>query len=324
MMLRKILPTFALLIFFVSSGVLPVAAQVDFPIGYVSRGGTYAFITLIEQHKLLEQEGIKPTFVYIGGPQVSQALISGDIRMAIVAAASPIRAAAHGADLRFVAGVTDKEVASFVTAANIKTPADLKGTRLAIDRLGDYSDFRARKVLEIFGLQAQKDVTLLQIGAQTARFAALRSGQVQSTFVVPPLTLVARKAGLRELADLGELGFPSSSGALVVMQSTIERQAREIYGVLRAVAKAIRIYKTDKEQGIGAIAQFMRLNDREALEETWRMNANVLKDNPSPPVAGIRVVRDFLAQTDPEVKKMNLESFVTTQFTDRLHREGVK
>ena len=324
MMLRKILSAFALLIFFVSSGFLAVAAQVDFPIGYVSRGGTYAFITLIEQHKLLEQEGIKPTFVYIGGPQVSQALISGDIRMAIVAAASPIRAAAHGADLRFVAGVTDKEVASFVTAANIKTPADLKGTRLAIDRLGDYSDFRARKVLEIFGLQAQKDVTLLQIGAQTARFAALRSGQVQSTFVVPPLTLVARKAGLRELADLGELGFPSSSGALVVMQSTIERQAREIYGVLRAVAKAIRIYKTDKEQGIGAIAQFMRLNDREALEETWRMNANVLKENPSPPVAGIRVVRDFLAQTDPEVKKMNLESFVTTQFTDRLQREGVK
>src|SRR5580765_227285 len=314
----------ALLVVFILCSIRLATAQVDFPIGYVSRGGTYAFISLIEQHKLLEQEGIRPTFVYIGGPQVSQALVSGDIRMAIVAAASPIRAAAHGADLRFVGGVTDKEVASFVAAPNIKTPAELKGTRLAIDRLGDYSDFRARKVLEIFGLQAQKDVTLLQIGAQTARFAALRSGQVQSTFVVPPLTLVARKAGLRELADLGELGFPSSSGALVVMQSTIERQAREIYGVLRAVAKAIRIYKTDKEQGIGAIAQFMRLNDREALEETWRMNANVLKDNPSPPVAGIRVVRDFLAQTDPEVKKMNLESFVTTQFTDRLHREGVK
>jgi NitT/TauT family transport system substrate-binding protein len=324
MIVRKILFVAVLLVLFVSTGVLPVIAQGELPIGYVSRGGTYAFISLIEQHKLLEQEGIKPTFVYIGGPQVSQALISGDIRMAIVAAASPIRAAAHGSDLRFVGGVTDKEVASFVTAANIKTPADLKGTRLAIDRLGDYSDFRARKVLEIFGLQAQKDVTLLQIGAQTARFAALRSGQVQSTFVVPPLTLVARKAGLRELADLGELGFPSSSGAFVVMQSTIERQPREILGVLRAVAKAIRIYKTDKEQGIGAIAQFMRLNDREALEETWRMNANVLKDDPSPPVAGIRVVRDFLAQTDPEVKKMNLESFITTQFTDRLLKESVK
>ena len=298
--------------------------QAEFPIGYVSRGGTYAFISLIEQHKLLEQEGIRPTFVYIGGPQVSQALISGDIKMALVAAASPIRAAAHGADLRFVGGITDKEVASFISAANIKTPADLKGTRLAIDRLGDYSDFRARKVLEMFGLQAQKDVTLLQIGSQTARFAALRNNQVQSTFVVPPLTLIARKAGLRELADLGELGFPSSSGAFVVMQSTVERNPKEIYGVLRAVAKAIRIYKTDKEQALGAIARFMRLNDSEALEETRRMNVNVLKDIPSPPVAGIRVVRDFLAQTDPEVKSMNLDAFITTQFSDRLQKEGLK
>jgi ABC-type nitrate/sulfonate/bicarbonate transport system substrate-binding protein len=143
------------------SSIQPAVAQVDFPIGYVSRGGTYAFISLIEQHKLLEQEGIRPTFVYIGGPQVSQALIAGDIRMAIVAAASPIRAAAHGSELRFVGGVTDKEVASLVSAANITSPTDLKGTRMAIDRLGDYSDFRARKVLEIFGVQAQKDVTLL-------------------------------------------------------------------------------------------------------------------------------------------------------------------
>ena len=324
MIARKISRIPVLLVVFILGAIRQTAAQVEFPIGYVSRGGTYALISLIEQHKLLEQEGIRPTFVYIGGPQVSQALVSGDIRMAIVAAASPIRAAAHGAELRFVGGVTDKEVASFVVESSIKTPAELKGTRLAIDRLGDYSDFRARKVLEMFGLQAQKDVTRLQIGAQTARFAALRNGHVQSTFVVPPFTLVARKAGLRELADLGEFGFPSSSGAFVVMQSSVEKKSKEIYGVLRAFVKAIRLYKTDKEQALGAIARFMRLDDREALEETWRMNAKVLKDIPSPPLAGIRVVRDFLAQTDPEVKKMNLESFITTQFTDRLQREGVK
>ena len=313
--------------FLVGACLVPVvaaSAQSEFPIGYVSRGGTYAFISLIEQHKLLEQEGIRPTFVYIGGPQVSQALISGIsawLSWRRRARSAPRR---HGADLRFIGGVTDKEVASFVAAPNIKTPAELKGTRLAIDRFGDYSDFRARKVLEMFGLQAQKDVTLLQIGAQTARFAALRSNSVQSTFVVPPLTLVARKAGLRELADLGELGFPSSSGAFVVMQSTVEKNPKEIYSVLRAFVKAIRLYKNDKEQALGAIARFMRLDDREALEETWRMNAKVLKDIPTPPLAGIRVVRDFLAQSDPDVKKMNLESFINSQFTDRLQREGVK
>ena len=112
MIARKISRIPVLLVVFILGAIRHAAAQVEFPIGYVSRGGTYALISLIEQHKLLEQEGIRPTFVYIGGPQVSQALVSGDIRMAIVAAASPIRAAAHGAELRFVGGVTDKEVAS--------------------------------------------------------------------------------------------------------------------------------------------------------------------------------------------------------------------
>ena len=108
------------------------------------------------------------------------------------------------------------------------------------------------------------------------------------------------------------------------MQPTVERNPKEIYGVLRAVAKAIRIYKADKEAALAAIARFMKLNDREALEETWRMNAKALKDIPSPPIAGVRVVRDFLAQTDPEVKKMNLDAFITSQFTDRLQKDGVK
>src|SRR6266508_5084781 len=123
---QHILYISVLLIFFILGPIQPATAQVDFPIGYVSRGGTYAFISLIEQHKLLEQEGIRPTFVYIGGPQISQALISGDIRMAIVAAASPIRAAAHGADLRFVGGVTDKEVASFCRCAKYQDSCGIK------------------------------------------------------------------------------------------------------------------------------------------------------------------------------------------------------
>ena len=39
----------------------PAIAQVEFPIGYSSLGGTYAFISLIEEQRLLEQEGIRPS-----------------------------------------------------------------------------------------------------------------------------------------------------------------------------------------------------------------------------------------------------------------------
>ena len=295
--------------------------EVDFPIGYSSLGGTYAFISLLQEQRLLEKDNVRPSFVYIGGPQISQALIAGDIRMAIVAGASPIRAAAQGAEVRFVGGVTDKENITVVTDPKIAKPADLKGTRMAIDRLGDYSDFRARKVLEIFGLEPQKEVVLLQIGGQTSRFAALRSGQVQSTFVAPPLTLVARKAGFRPLIDLADLGFPSTSASLVVMKSTAERNEKEVQAIVRAVTAALRAFKTNKESAMRALSRFMKVNDPEALEETWRSHAKIYQDVPIPAVAGIKMVKDFLGQSDPKVARLNVDEIVDMRFVDRVKRE---
>jgi len=208
-----------------------------------------------------------------------------------------------------------------VSAPKIPKPADLKGTRMAIDRLGDYSDFRARKVLEMFGLEAQKDVMLLQIGGQTARFAALRSGQVQSTFVAPPLTLIARKAGFRVLIDLADLGFPSTSASLVTMKSTAERNDREVYAVVRAVGRALQLFKTNKELAMRSLSRFMKVSDPEALEETWRSHAKIYQDVPVPAVAGIKMVRDFLGQSDPKVALLNVDEIVDLRFVDRLKRE---
>jgi ABC-type nitrate/sulfonate/bicarbonate transport system substrate-binding protein len=318
-LLRRCGTILGIFLFAWSSG--PAFSQVEFPIGYSSLGGTYAFIALIEEQRLLEKDNIRPSFVYIGGPQISQALIAGDIRMSIVAGASPIRAASHGADMRFVGGVTDKENITVVSDAKITKPADLKGTRMAIDRLGDYSDFRARKVLEMFGLEAQKDVMLLQIGGQTARFAALKSGQVQSTFVAPPLTLIARKAGFRVLIDLADLGFPSTSASLVTMKSTAERNDREVYAVVRAVGRALQLFKTNKELAMRSLSRFMKVSDPEALEETWRSHAKIYQDVPVPAVAGIKMVRDFLGQSDPKVALLSVDEIVDLRFVDRLKRE---
>ena len=321
MTFHSVRATSFLFFIFVFSLTEPALAQVEFPIGYSSLGGTYAFISLIEEQRLLEKDGVRATFVYIGGPQISQALIAGDIRMAIVAAASPVRAAAQGAEIRFVGGVTDKENITIIADSKIAKPSDLKGTRMAIDRLGDYSDFRARKVLETFSLEPQKDVVLLQIGGQTARFAALKSGQAQSTFVAPPLTLIARKAGFRILIDLAELGFPSTSGSLVVMKSTAERNEKEVYAVVRAVARALRTFKTNRDSAIRNLSRFMKVNDAEALEETWRSHAKIYQDVPLPAVSGIKMVKDFLGQSDPKVARLNVDEIVDMHFVDRLKRE---
>jgi ABC-type nitrate/sulfonate/bicarbonate transport system substrate-binding protein len=293
----------------------------DFPIGYSSNGGTYGFIGLIQQQRLLEQQGIRPQFVYIGGPQITQAFIAGDLQMMIVAAASPIRAAAQGAEVKFVGGVMDKEVLTLITNSAIKSPAELKGAKLAIDRLGDYTEFLARTVLEKLNLTAEKDVALIQIGAQTSRFAALKSGVVQATFVAPPLTLLAKQAGLNLLVDLASLGIPSSAASFVVLRGTQQRRGGEVYKVLSAMGKGLRLYKANKEAAMKGLAQFMQIKDTAVLEETWRVHAPLYKDVPSPAVEGVRVVKDFLGRSDANVAKLATNNLIDTQYVSQLERE---
>ncbi|HYW73139.1 MAG TPA: hypothetical protein VE961_19080, partial [Pyrinomonadaceae bacterium] len=91
-LMRRVSLAIGLCLIFSSANT--ATALVDFPIGYSSNGGTYGFISLVQQQRLLEQQGIRPQFIYIGGIQITQAFIAGDILMEIVAAASPIRAAA--------------------------------------------------------------------------------------------------------------------------------------------------------------------------------------------------------------------------------------
>ena len=312
-----------LLVIFCSTPYRASAATslTDFPIGYSSNGGTYGFIGLIQQQRLLEQQGIRPQFVYIGGPQITQAFIVGDILMMVVAAASPIRAAAQGAEVKFVGGVMDKEVLTLITNSAIKSPADLKGAKLAIDRLGDYTDFLARTVLAKLNLTPEKDVSLIQIGSQTSRFAALKSGVVQATFVAPPLTLLAKQAGLNLLVDLASLGIPSSAASFVVLRGTQQRHGNEVYKVLSAMGKALRLYKTNKEAAVKGLAQFMQIKDPAVLEETWRVHAPLYKDVPSPAVEGVRVVKDFLGKTDPNVAKLATNNLIDLQYVNQLEKE---
>jgi ABC-type nitrate/sulfonate/bicarbonate transport system substrate-binding protein len=245
-----------LLFILILFSITPVAAQVDFPIGYSSLGGTYAFISIIEEQKLLEKDGVRPAFVYIGGPQISQALIAGDIRMAIVAGTSPVRAAAHGAEVRFIGGVTDKE--------NITVSPTQKLPNLRISRAREWRStgwattvISARaKCSRFSALSLRKRSCCFRSVARRRDLQPSRAGQVHSTFVAPPLTLIAQKAGFRSLIDLADLGFPSTSASLVVMKSTAERNERELYAVMRALTAALRTFKSHRESAIRNLSQF--------------------------------------------------------------------
>jgi NitT/TauT family transport system substrate-binding protein len=78
----------------------------------------------------------------------------------------------RGSDVVLIAGSLNTMVYQLMVDKDITRPNQLKGKTIAVSRFGSSSDFATRYALDRFGLIPEKDVTILEIGSQPARFAA--------------------------------------------------------------------------------------------------------------------------------------------------------
>jgi ABC-type nitrate/sulfonate/bicarbonate transport system substrate-binding protein len=62
--------------------------------------------------------------------------------------------------------------------------------------VGATTDLSARTSLRGLGLDATRDVTILALGGNTVRFAALQSGSVKAAMMSLPLNIQIKKNGL--------------------------------------------------------------------------------------------------------------------------------
>src|SRR5262249_48670660 len=156
-------------------------------LGYSSVSGSQAILRVTKDAGIFSKNGLDASLVLIaGGTGMIQALIAGDLPIAVVSGEPAILARLQGADTVILAGLINIIDFSIITVPEIKKPQDLKGKKLGVSRFGSSTDFVTRYALDKWGLVPDRDVAILQIGSQPARLAAMKSGTVPRTFGGPP------------------------------------------------------------------------------------------------------------------------------------------
>ena len=218
---------------------------------------------------LFKKYGLTEELILISGGSTNiQALLADEVRLANVAGSAPIQAKLQGGNVTIVASSYNYMPYSFVVNKDIRSPADLKGKRLAIARLGGITEVAALLAFEKLGL-GPKDMTLVQAGPDSQRVFAVHSGAVAATIIAPPGLFSATSLGLKVLVDLGDLGvkYPTSvmatNGSYLASKSS--RHKEFSYGLyrrplhlctqqrLRAVGDA-QIYKVKRRRGVVQIS----------------------------------------------------------------------
>ena len=294
-------------------------------IAYTATSPYQAVLIVAQEVGLFKKHNLDPTLVFTtGGSLGIQAMIGGDVAMTLSDGSSSVLSRLAGVDVLVIASLLNTFPYSLVSLPEIKRIDQLKGAKIAVSRFGSATDLSVKMALAKVGLNAEKDVTLLQIGAQTARYVALQSRNVQATIITPPFTLTARKAGMQTLIDMSELNIPFQLTALLALRPYLKANPDMVVAVIRTLSEAIHFYKREKETTIKILGKYLKIEDREALEETHREIAvKSMPEKPYPSLAGIKTILDETALRNPKAKGLKPEDFVDSSFVKKVDDEGL-
>jgi NitT/TauT family transport system substrate-binding protein len=293
-------------------------------IAYSAISGSQLVGWIANDAGFFRKNGLDVEFIFIeGGPRAIQSLTAGEVQFALVAGAPVMQSNLRGSSVVLVTGFLNTLDYQFIVDRTITRPDQLKGKAVAVSQPGSSSDFAMRYALDKYGLEAGKDVSLVEIGSQPARFAALQSGKIQGVMIAVPLTLTAKKMGFNVLADLQMLGLEYQYTAMATTRELIKSRPDLVRSVVKASVEAIHYLKTHRREAIEILRKYMKTEDTEALVETYEAIAlSLVPERPYPTLRGIQVILQELGAKDPKAKAARPEQFVDMSFLKELDTSG--
>ena|SRR3989338_9093974 len=256
------------------------------------------------------------------GTTTIQALLAGETQIAQVGGPVILSSALAGADMVYIAGLENRLAQSLIAQREIKSPDQLKGKRLAISRFGSVSDLGARLILQRLGLIPEKDVTILQVGGTSTRLAAMATRNVDAAVLTPEFHLLAKKAGFVTLADPISVRIDFPQNGIGTSRSFLKSQPQIVIQYLRAIVEAIHFFKTNRDEALRIMGKYLKIDDRETLDEIYKLYREILQPLPLPSTEGMQTVLTWMGQRDPRVKESKAEQFIDAASLREIEKSG--
>jgi len=315
---RPLAPSLILTLVSFSTGVF--AQPIKF--GYAALNAGQVAPWIAKEAGYLSKYGIEADLIYIPAVAATQALIAGEIQLAQVTGVSTSGAILAGADVRIIASVQNKLAGTIYARPEITSPEQLKGKNLGISRFGALSDTAVSIFLQRFGLKRNTDVAVVQMGGLPEIITALERGAIQAGFANPPQTSRAKKLGMRELFDSNTLGVELQQTCVTVTTKYLRERRPVVKSFIQAYAEGLHRFITDREFSVRVMKKYLRIDDKDILDDAYKFYSEKLEKIPYPTLKGIKFIIDEMAERNPQAKKATPESFVDLSVLQEIEQSG--
>jgi ABC-type nitrate/sulfonate/bicarbonate transport system substrate-binding protein len=292
-------------------------------VGYPSPSANFYPMFATKEAGVLEKYGFDTEMVYVQGVQLIQVHVAGQLDFSTVSGLVFLQASVEGSDLTLLASSNDSQPMKLMVQPGITSPKDLKGKTIAVTRFGSLTDLLLRPVLKNWGLEPQKDVTLLQIGRLPDMVAAIAQKKLDGGVISFPSSLQAEKMGIKTLLDFADSGLDIPSTTVVASRKYANSHRDIVLRFLKAYIEGTRRLLTDRELGIRALRKYGGVSDRELLATTYDLfTTRYIKKVPKINPKSVEMALNLLAEGNPKAKGRKAEEFMDTSFINELEATG--
>ena len=255
--------TVLFLFFFLTRGV----GAAPIRISYSAISGAMSSLWVAQEGGYFKREGLDTELLYIGGGSLLiQSMLSGDVPFAYGPSVPVINASLRGADLVLIGNTGNSLVFSIMSRPEIKQPANLKGKRVGVTRLGGSTDWALDAALKHWGLE-RRDLMVVQTGGMPEGLAGLIAGVFDAVVLSPPSNFKAAKAGMHELVDVGQLKIIFPNTPLSTSESFVKSNRDITLRFLRGFTQGLHRLRTDKEFSMKVLSKYTKVTDGETLAQ---------------------------------------------------------
>ena len=249
---------------------LAVAAQdKKVVVGLTTRVGSVSLPFVIAEEKgLFRNEGLDAVVVVMQNQVVVNGVLSKNVDYGGTFS-NFVGAAMAGLPVRIAMAVMDGSDHVLLTSSNIKRVEDLKGKIVGISSFGGTPHSEVVSILRKHGMNAEKDVTFLQIGGSSSRYQALESGNIHAAMLVPPFNKMARKRGFNELVTFNDIMRIPLAGLAVHMDKIKEAPA-EIVKMITALLKSVEYIRNRKGEILSLMEKSWTIKEPEVREGIYQ------------------------------------------------------
>lgn len=301
-------------------------AQDKIRMGLSSVSGLHTATWVAQERGLFRKHNIDAEVIVTGqgGTVGIAALLSNDVQMISSAGDLLAAAALRGGEAVMLAGVVNKGLQRILTIPEIKTPADLKGRRVGVTRIGAVSHVVLQMMMQRWKMNPA-DVQVMQVGSSPDMLISLDKKGIDAAVLTIPSMFVAEDRGYRVLIDMADTDIFYLHTMIGSTRAYVKNNRDKVSRFLKGYLEGIAFVKQNRKESIEIVKKKLRIGpaqERNLVRAVDLVADKYYEQVPYTSQRGVETVLGFIEKDNPKAKGADPKSFYDDSLLREIEQSG--